>query len=185
MSDHKIICAGFGGQGVMSMGRLLAYTGMLQGLEVSWLPSYGPEMRGGTANCHVIVSETPIGSPIISRDASAVIALNLPSMIKFENELVPGGQLVTNSSLITANPKRTDIEVIPIAANEEAASLGSAKSANMIMLGSYLAVSSLFSVDDVAGALQKVFGPKKADLLPPNRAALARGCEVAQSVVVR
>ncbi len=179
MGEHKVICAGFGGQGVMSMGRLLAYTGMLKGLEVSWLPSYGPEMRGGTANCNVIISETPIGSPIITRDATAVIAMNLPSMRKFEVELVENGLLVLNRSLISVDGERHDIRSVPVAANEEASGLGSGKAANMVMLGSFLALTNLFTVDEVADALQKVFGPRKVDLLPLNRAALERGYELA------
>lgn len=182
MSEAKIIIAGFGGQGVMSMGRLIAYTGMLEGAEVSWLPSYGPEMRGGTANCHVIVSDHPVGSPIIHRDASATIAMNLPSMRKFEEDLVPGGLLVFNRSLIEAEPDRDDIEILSVPANEIAAELGSAKAANMVMLGAYLERTGLFSLDSIGEALKKVFGPKKAQYLPVNEAALARGASVAAGV---
>lgn len=179
MNDAKIICAGFGGQGVMSMGRLIAYTGMLEGKEVSWLPSYGPEMRGGTANCHVIVSEHPIGSPVISRDATALIAMNLPSMRKFEADLLPNGLLLINKSLIDARPERTDLAVVDVSANEIALDLGNAKVANMVMLGAYLAHSGLFAVDSVFEALKKVFGPKKETLLPLNRKALEEGAHVA------
>ncbi|MFW5827957.1 MAG: 2-oxoacid:acceptor oxidoreductase family protein [Alkalispirochaeta sp.] len=179
MSEHKIICAGFGGQGVMSMGRLIAYTGMLQGLEVSWLPSYGPEMRGGTANCHVIVSDHPVGSPIIHRDATAAIVMNLPSMHKFETELVAGGLLVVNESLIEDAPNRTDLDVMLVRANEIAGEVGSARAANMVMLGAFLAKTGLFSLEAVGEALQKVFGPKKMHILPVNEAALARGADVA------
>jgi 2-oxoglutarate ferredoxin oxidoreductase subunit gamma len=179
MSESKIICAGFGGQGVMSMGRLIAYTGMLQGLEVSWLPSYGPEMRGGTANCHVIVSDHPVGSPIIHRDATVAIVMNLPSMRKFENELIPGGLLVVNESLIEEGPERTDVEVLRVRANEIAGEVGSAKAANMVMLGAFLGRTGLFSLNAVGDALQKVFGPKKAHFLPVNESALSRGAAVA------
>jgi 2-oxoglutarate ferredoxin oxidoreductase subunit gamma len=175
MSESKIICAGFGGQGVMSMGRLIAYTGMLQGREVSWLPSYGPEMRGGTANCHVIVSDHPVGSPIIHHDATAALVMNLPSMHKFEAELVEGGLLVVNRSLIEAEPDRDDLEVLSVRANEIAAELGSAKAANMVMLGAFLGRTGLFELDAVGEALRKVFGPKKEQFLPLNEAALARG----------
>ena len=179
MSEAKIICAGFGGQGVMSMGRLIAYTGMLQGREVSWLPSYGPEMRGGTANCHVIVSDHPVGSPILVRDATALIAMNLPSMRKFESELVAGGLLVYNQSLIDTGPEQTDVKVLPVRANAIAAELGSAKAANMVMLGAYLQATGLFSLEAVGEALRKVFGPKKEQFLPLNEAALARGAQLA------
>lgn len=182
--EAKIIFAGFGGQGVMSMGRLLAYTGMLQGREVSWLPSYGPEMRGGTANCHVIVSEHGIGSPIIARDATAAMVLNLPSLHKFEVDLVPDGLLLINSSLIDERGSRDDVRSIPVPVNEIAADLGSAKVANMVMIGAYLELSGLFALEAVEEALQKVFGPAKAGLLPLNSAALKRGAECARAAVV-
>lgn len=175
MRTDKIICAGFGGQGVMSMGRLIAYTGMLDGKEVSWLPSYGPEMRGGTANCHVIVSEHAIGSPIIAQDATAAIVMNLPSLRKFENEIVSGGLLVVNTSLISAEPNRSDVTFVPVEANKLALELSADRSANMVILGAFLAASGLFTVEQAAAALKKVFGPKKADLLPANKAALERG----------
>ena len=183
MSEEKIICAGFGGQGVMSMGRLLAYTGMLHGKEVSWLPSYGPEMRGGTANCHVIVADHPVGSPIIHRDATTAIVLNLPSLKKFEPELVSGGLLVINRSLIDADAERDDVRTVVVRANEAAAELGSAKAANMVMLGAYLGATGLFTVEEVAEALRKVFGPKKEHFLPLNEAALARGVELSRHPV--
>lgn len=179
MKVTKIICAGFGGQGVMSMGRLIAYTGMMEQQEVSWMPSYGPEMRGGTANCNVIVSDHAIGSPIISKDANAAIVMNLPSMRKFESELLPDGLLVLNSSLIDAKPKRSDVTVLDVDANAIAAELGNAKAANMVMLGAYIGVSDLFPLESVLEALKKVFGPKKAAFLELNRRALARGMEIA------
>lgn len=178
MSEAKIVCAGFGGQGVMSMGRLIAYTGMLAGKQVSWLPSYGPEMRGGTANCHVLVSETPIGSPIIHQDATAALVMNLPSMHKFETELLPGGLLVVNSSLIEEKPKRSDIEVLQVAANEIALELGVDKAANMVMLGAYLGATGLFGLDETTKALGKVFAPSKAQFLPKNEEALRKGSEL-------
>ena len=109
MSTARVICAGFGGQGVMSMGQLLTYAGMLEGKEVSWLPSYGPEMRGGTANCAVTVSDKPVGSPVISGDATCAIVMNLPSLDKFESEVKPGGKILVNSSLIERKVERKDI----------------------------------------------------------------------------
>lgn len=178
MSEAKIVCAGFGGQGVMSMGRLIAYTGMLAGKQVSWLPSYGPEMRGGTANCHVLVSETPIGSPIIHQDATAAIVMNLPSMHKFEGELLPGGLLVVNSSLIEEKPQRSDIHILEVPANDIALELGVDKAANMVMLGAFIGATELFGLEETAKALGKVFAPSKAQFLPKNEEALKRGAEL-------
>ncbi len=183
MAEQKIICAGFGGQGVMSMGRLIAYTGMLEGLEVSWMPSYGPEMRGGTANCSVIVSDHPIGSPIIARDATAAIVMNLPSLHKFEYELLPQGVLVVNESLITDEAKRDDLRIMKVPANGIAQEVGNAKAANMVMLGAYLGMSDLFRPESVVEALKKVFGARKAAFFDINRNALMRGYEtVAQRI---
>lgn len=182
MSEAKIVCAGFGGQGVMSMGRLIAYTGMLAGKQVSWLPSYGPEMRGGTANCHVLVSETPIGSPIIHEDATAVIAMNLPSMHKFERELLEDGLLVINSSLIEEEPNLKGLLLLKVPANEIALELGVDKAANMVMLGAYLGASELFSTEEMVRALGKVFAPSNAQFLPKNEEALRRGVEIGATV---
>ncbi|MFP4534316.1 MAG: 2-oxoacid:acceptor oxidoreductase family protein [Alkalispirochaetaceae bacterium] len=181
MSEAKIVCAGFGGQGVMSMGRLIAYTGMLAGKQVSWLPSYGPEMRGGTANCHVLVSESPIGSPIIHQDATAAIVMNLPSMHKFEAELLSGGLLVTNSSLIEESPRRGDIELLEVPANDIAIELGVDKAANMVMLGAFLGATALFTLDETVQALGKVFAPSKAQFLPKNEEALRKGGELGEA----
>ncbi|MFP4426712.1 MAG: 2-oxoacid:acceptor oxidoreductase family protein [Spirochaetaceae bacterium] len=181
MSEAKIVCAGFGGQGVMSMGRLIAYTGMLAGKQVSWLPSYGPEMRGGTANCHVLVSESPIGSPIIHQDATAAIVMNLPSMHKFEAELLSGGLLVTNSSLIEERPRRGDIELLEVPANDIAIELGVDKAANMVMLGAFLGATALFTLDETVQALGKVFAPSKAQFLPKNEEALRKGGELGEA----
>ncbi|MBP7913644.1 MAG: 2-oxoacid:acceptor oxidoreductase family protein, partial [Proteocatella sp.] len=133
--ENKVICAGFGGQGVMSMGQLLAYAGMIEDKYVSWLPSYGPEMRGGTANCGVTVSDEEIGSPIITNDADIAIVMNLPSLIKFEKDVKPGGKIFINSSLIEKKVERTDIEVYYIDANKIAADIGNIKAANLVMLG--------------------------------------------------
>jgi len=166
----------------MSMGRLIAYTGMQEGMEVSWLPSYGPEMRGGTANCHVLISDTPIGSPIISKDATAVIAMNLPSVTKFQEELTPGGLLVYNSDLIESVEFRTGIDILPVPANATARETGNPKGANMVMLGAYLGSRGLFSLESVLEALKKVFGPGKAHFLTPNETALRSGLEIAQKV---
>lgn len=176
---EKLVCAGFGGQGVMSMGRLVAQTAMEKGLEVSWLPSYGPEMRGGTANCHVIISSTPIGSPVISLDATTVIAMNLPSMKRFEGELVSGGLLIYNSSLINEEPQRTDIRSIPIEGNEIASEVGTLKAANMVMLGAYTALVEVVTVADLVAGLRRMFGASKEHFVPLNEQALTRGFSAA------
>jgi len=176
---HQIIIAGFGGQGIMTMGQLLAYAGMLEGKEVSWLPSYGPEMRGGTANCHVIVSgEGAVGSPIVT-EATAAIVMNRPSLVKFEPLVVPGGLLLVNSSLIADKAARQDVEALYIPANEIAEELGDHRAANMVMLGAYLKRTHAVQAASVEAALQKSFGPKKAHLIPLNMEALSRGASCA------
>ncbi|NLX71449.1 MAG: 2-oxoacid:ferredoxin oxidoreductase subunit gamma [Clostridiales bacterium] len=173
---HQIIIAGFGGQGIMSMGQLLTYAGMLEDKNVSWLPSYGPEMRGGTANCNVIISNDMVASPIIT-EATAVIAMNRPSLEKFENSVVEGGLLLVNSSLIDIKASRDDIEVCYIRANEIADRLDNSRVANMVMLGAYIAKSSAVSPDSVIDSLTKVLGSSKAHLVPVNREALYMGAE--------
>ncbi len=175
MTAEKVILAGFGGQGVMSMGQLLTYAGMIENKHVSWLPSYGPEMRGGTANCAVIVSDTPVGSPIITNDATAAIVMNLPSLVKFEGNLVAGGNLLINSSLITQKAERADVKTYYISANEIAGEIGNSRVANIVMLGAYLELTKVVSVDSVIEALKKVFGPDKQHLVPLNKEALERG----------
>lgn len=178
MSVERVIMAGFGGQGVMSMGQLLTYAGMIEDKQVSWLPSYGPEMRGGTANCAVIVSDTPVGSPIITDDATCAIIMNLPSLLKFESSVVAGGNLLINSSLIEKKSERTDINVYYIPANEIANELGNGRVANMVMLGAYLELTNVVKVDSVIEAFKKVYGPSKETLIPLNKQALERGAAV-------
>lgn len=177
MINEKIICAGFGGQGVMLMGQLISYAGMLEGKEVSWLPSYGPEMRGGTANCSVMVSERPIGSPVITDNATTAIVMNLPSLDKFEADVIGGGKLLINSSLIEKTASRDDINAYYVPANELAVELGNSKVANMVMLGAYLELTKIVEVDSVMKALKKVFGESKAHLLDVNASALQKGAE--------
>lgn len=177
MLNEKIICAGFGGQGVMLMGQLISYAGMLEGKEVSWLPSYGPEMRGGTANCSVMVSERPIGSPVITDDATTAIIMNLPSLDKFEVDIKAGGNIIINSSLIERKTKRDDLKAYYIPANDIAVELGNPKVANMIMLGAYLELTKVVSVDSVMTALKKIFGESKAHLMKINEDALAKGAQ--------
>lgn len=174
---QEVIISGFGGQGVMSMGQLLTYAGMLEGKNVSWLPSYGPEMRGGTANCSVIITDEMVGSPIVT-EATAVIAMNLPSLEKFERSVLPGGVLIVNSSLIDSKVKREDIDVCYIPANEIADELGNSRVANMVMLGAYLGKTKAVSSDSIIESLRKVLGPSKEHLIPVNQQALKRGAQL-------
>jgi 2-oxoglutarate ferredoxin oxidoreductase subunit gamma len=177
MINEQVIMAGFGGQGVMSMGQLLTYAGMIEGKKVSWLPSYGPEMRGGTANCNVIISDSPVASPVVT-DATAVIAMNRPSLDKFESAVVKDGLLLINSSLIDRKAERDDIRAYDIPANEIANELGNSRIANMVMLGAYLEATGALEKASVVKALEKVFGAKKAHLIPVNKQALDRGAEL-------
>lgn len=172
--DERVIIAGFGGQGVMMMGKLLAHAGMIEQRQVSWLPSYGPEMRGGTANCHVIVSEHQIGSPIIV-ESSAVIAMNLPSLDKFEPVVASGGRLLINSSLVERHAARTDVATLEIPVNDMANEQGSMRVANMVMLGAYIALSRVVCKDTILEALQEVLGHSKQHLLDINVRALEEG----------
>jgi 2-oxoglutarate ferredoxin oxidoreductase subunit gamma len=175
MLNEKVIMAGFGGQGIMSMGQLLTYAGMLEGKQVSWLPSYGPEMRGGTANCNVIVSDTLIGSPVITNNATCAIVMNLPSLTKFEQNVESGGAILVNSSLIDNKTSRDDLKAFYIPANEIALELGNAKAANMVMLGAYVGLTGAVKIESIVEALKKVFGPAKSHLVPLNEQALTRG----------
>ncbi|MGX8797272.1 2-oxoacid:acceptor oxidoreductase family protein [Fusibacter sp. JL298sf-3] len=177
MLNERIICAGFGGQGVMLMGQLISYAGMIENKEVSWLPSYGPEMRGGTANCSVMVSERPIGSPIITDNATTAIVMNLPSLDKFESDVLPDGNLLINSSLIEKKAERGDIKAYYVPANDIAVELGNSRVANMVMLGAYLELTKIVSVESVMAALKKIFGEAKAHLMEINEKALAKGAE--------
>ncbi|MDF2572234.1 MAG: 2-oxoacid:acceptor oxidoreductase, gamma subunit, pyruvate/2-ketoisovalerate family [Sporomusa sp.] len=172
---HEMIMAGFGGQGVMLMGQLLTYAGMIENKQVSWIPSYGPEMRGGTANCSVIVSDEPIGAPIVS-EPNLVVAMNLPSLDKFEPLIQPGGILIINSSLIERGANRTDIKTYQVPANDLAAELGNTKTANMIIVGSLIGAAEVVSTDAVLKAFAKMFA-KKPELLAINEQAILRGME--------
>ncbi len=178
---NEIIMAGFGGQGVLLMGQLLAYAGMYEDKNVSWLPSYGPEMRGGTANCCVIVSDEPVGSPVVT-EADAVIVMNKPSLDKYESALKPGGVLFINSSLIDKKATRDDIEVHYIPVNEIAAEVGNARTANIVMLGAYIASSGAVSKKSVIEAVEYVLGKGKAHLIPVNEKAFDEGAKRVQNI---
>lgn len=177
MLEHRIIISGFGGQGVLLLGKLIALAGLHENRFVTWLPSYGPEMRGGTANCHVIVSEEPIGAPIVT-EATCVLALNLPSLEKFESDLVPGGLLLYNCSMIPHGPSRRDIVAVPVKANELAQEQGSVKVANVVMLGALLGQNSIVSVDTLHEVLRNVLGAQKQHLLEINLHALDAGLQI-------
>lgn len=172
--EKRMIIAGFGGQGVLLIGQLIAYAGMLADKEVSWMPSYGPEMRGGSANCAVVVSDEPVASPKVE-EADLVIAMNRPSMELFEKALVPGGVLIYNSSLIDVKPTRQDIQVMAVPCNDIANDLGSLRSTNMVMLGAYAGVTGEYSVDTLMGALRHKLGPSKEKFMPANQKAIEAG----------
>jgi len=180
---EELIIAGFGGQGVLSMGMTLAYGGMLEEKEITWMPSYGPEMRGGTANCIAILSDNKISSPIVSTFDSAII-LNQPSMDKFESKVKPGGFLLYESTNIFKPSKRTDIEVIGIPAATEAVKMKNNKILNMIMLGAYLERKPVIKSSSVIRALEQVLPERYHNLLPVNKAALERGAELVEKEMI-
>lgn len=175
---HELLFAGFGGQGVLSMGMTLSYAGMIEGKEISWMPSYGPEMRGGTANCMVIISDTKISSPIISK-FDAVVALNQPSLDKFEQAVKSGGVLVYDSTSIINAPTRTDVQIVAIAASDEAVKLKNTKIMNMIVLGALLERRHVVGFDAVLKGLKEVLPERHHHLLPLNEQALRRGMQLA------
>jgi len=177
--QSEVIMAGFGGQGILLIGKMLAYAGMHEGKEVSWLPSYGPEMRGGTCNCTVVVSDKPVGSPVI-RSPRAVVAMNLPSLEKFEPDIRSGGLLLINSSLIDRGSERDDLTVIEVPANQIATNLGNPRGANMVALGAYLGATDAVSVDEVITVIRETFAAKPA-VIDVNIEALQKGYELGAS----
>lgn len=180
---EEIIIAGFGGQGVLSMGKILAYSGIMQNQEVSWMPSYGPEMRGGTANVTVIISDERISSPILTEYDTAII-LNQQSMDKFESMVKPGGLLLYDPNGITRHPERTDIEVYKIEANKQAAQMGLRKIFNMIVLGGYLKVKPIVELDNVVKGLKKSLPERYHHMIPDNEKAITTGLEIVEEVKV-
>ena len=176
MKTTQILIAGFGGQGVLFVGKFLAYKGLLEDLQVSWLPSYGPEMRGGTCNCSVILSETPVGSPIIT-NPDVLIAMNLPSLQKYVDTVVPGGQIYLDSALIGEKVARTDVEVFYIPATQMAKDAEIASLANMIIVGHLLENNSQLSFEGTETVVNKLVPPKKAPLIELNMKALTLGKE--------
>ncbi|UCG37289.1 MAG: 2-oxoacid:acceptor oxidoreductase family protein [Candidatus Bathyarchaeota archaeon] len=170
-----VIMAGFGGQGLMFIGKLLAYSAMKAGLNVTWIPSYGPEMRGGTANCTVVISSEEIGSPVIT-SPKALIIMNNPSLEAFEPRLEPEGMLFLNSSLVTRSVERKDIKVMPTPANAIAAEVGEPKTANMVMLGCYISKTKLLPPETVLEGLKEFF-EKKARYVDVNIQAFEKGVQ--------
>jgi 2-oxoglutarate ferredoxin oxidoreductase subunit gamma len=179
---HEALFAGFGGQGVLSMGMTLGYAGVVEGKEISWMPSYGPEMRGGTANCIVIVSDRRISSPIVST-FDTVVALNQPSVDKFERAVRPGGLLIYDSTNIITPPTRTDISLLGIPASEEAVKLKNSRVMSMIGLGAVLERTRVVELQSVMSALKKVLPERYHHLLPLNEQAIRRGMELAGALV--
>lgn len=176
--QHECKFAGFGGQGIMTVGKLLALTGLREEREVVWLPSYGPEMRGGTAYCTVVIADRPIGSPVINRPLH-LIAMNRPSLEKFAPTMKPGGVLVLNSSLIPISSDRTDIDVLHVPCNEIAIALGSPRSASMVALGAFAERSGMVRFSELREVVGEQFGHKPA-IAAVNQAALDRGAEIAR-----
>ncbi|MDY3869444.1 MAG: 2-oxoacid:acceptor oxidoreductase family protein [Pyramidobacter sp.] len=180
MFYKELIAAGFGGQGVMVLGQLVAYGGIEDGRNVTWIPSYGPEMRGGTANCSTVVSDEPVGSPVISMCDVAVI-LNQPSLEKFESAPRKGGVLIYNSDLVKYDNPRTDVKVIAIPAQKIAAEIGSEKVANVVLFGAVVESSGIISKESAVHVVEEKLGKKKPQFLPMNLKALEKGMEFARA----
>ena len=178
MKTTQILIAGFGGQGILFAGKFLAYKGLLEDLQVSWLPSYGPEMRGGTANCNVILSEEAVGSPIVT-NPDVLIAMNLPSLEKYESTVVPGGQIYVDSTLISQKVERSDVQVYYIPATKMANDAGVPTLANMVMMGCVLKNNPELTFDGTAETMQKLVPAKKANLVELNMKALEAGRDYA------
>lgn len=174
---HSILLAGFGGQGILFAGKVIAYAGLVDGREVSWLPSYGPEMRGGTANCSVTISDEPIGSPLII-NPSILIAMNLPSLDKFINNVIPGGIVIVDSTLINKKVERADVKTFYVPATGLADEKGLRGLANMIILGKLLKETKFADYDSVIAGLRKSVPPRKAQLIDSNIKAIGIGMEL-------
>ncbi len=174
MKNCKIMLAGFGGQGILFAGKVLAYAGLKAGREVSWLPSYGPEMRGGTANCSVVISDKPVGSPVIP-NPDVLIAMNRPSLDKFEASMPAGGIVIVDSSMVDRELDRSDVTVIKIPAREMALEEGLGNLANMVIIGKLIKETGLYTMDEIKAGLEKSIPPSKAALLDKNIKAIEVG----------
>jgi 2-oxoglutarate ferredoxin oxidoreductase subunit gamma len=180
---EEILIAGFGGQGVLSMGKIMAYSGVIQEMEVSWMPSYGPEMRGGTANVIVILSDDRISSPII-RNFDSIIILNQQSMDKFEASVKPGGILIYDGNGITKHPTRKDITIYRVDATEEASKMENSKIFNMIILGGFLKIKPIIKIENIVKGLKKSLPERYHNLIPINEKAVLRGMGIIKKVIV-
>ena len=178
MIDFSVIIAGFGGQGILSAGKMAAEAALIEGHEVSWFPSYGPEMRGGTANCSVVISDAAIGSPVIN-DADVLIALNQPSLEKFEKQVKTGGILIVDSSLVKIKPTRSDIRFIPIQSSDIANELGNMAYATIVLLGCLSASTSCFRRSSFEAALYDVLPERRHHMIPANLDAFDKGASFA------
>ncbi len=176
MSTTQFLLSGFGGQGILFAGKFLAYKGLTDDMQVSWLPSYGPEMRGGTASCGIILSDEPVGSPIVATP-DILVAMNLPSFDRYESSVVPGGKIFVDSTLIERDAKRSDVDVYYIPATKLASDNGFPTLANMIIMGKILSVLGQFDVESMRRTLSKVISAKRADMLETNLKALQIGAE--------
>jgi len=176
MNQTEIILAGFGGQGVLFAGQLIAYAAMDSGMHVTWIPSYGPEMRGGTANCTVVVSDMEIGSPNV-RNPRALIAFNPPSLVKYQDQVVPGGIVVVNASLVHEKPSRQDVTVLMVPANRIAEEIGNPRMTNMVLVGALLSRLPVLPLESLETALEKHLPERHHRFLPMNIQALHRGAE--------
>ncbi|MBP3866999.1 MAG: 2-oxoacid:acceptor oxidoreductase family protein [Eggerthellaceae bacterium] len=176
MEEMRIVFAGFGGQGLLFAGKVVAYAGLIDNHEVSWLPSYGPEMRGGTANCSVTLSDEPIGSPLIM-NPNVLIAMNNPSLIKFESEVTPGGKIFIDTSLINRMPERDDVEVYALEATNMAEEEGLKGLANIVLVGKMLKETGFCTYETIEKAIRKTVPPRKAALIDKNLQALKLGMD--------
>ncbi|MBO8137795.1 MAG: 2-oxoacid:acceptor oxidoreductase family protein [Desulfotomaculum sp.] len=178
---EQVLIAGFGGQGVLSTGQLLAHAGMIENKHVAWIPSYGPEMRGGTANCGVTISDHPISSPMVT-EPTTLIVMTRPALEKFEKAVVPGGRILINSSLVEQDVKRDDVLALKIPANKIAEEIGNPKVANNVILGALIKLTGIVTIESVVESLKKVLPPRRHNMIPANQEALERGAQLAEKL---
>ncbi|MTI79386.1 MAG: 2-oxoacid:ferredoxin oxidoreductase subunit gamma [Firmicutes bacterium] len=178
---EEILMAGFGGQGILSTGQLLANAGMMEDKHVAWIPSYGPEMRGGTANCGVSISDQPISSPLVT-EPTTLIVMTRPALEKFGKAVVPGGRILINSSLVDQDIDRDDVLVMKIPANKIAEEIGNPRVANNIILGAVLELTGIVKIESVVESLKKVLPPRRHNMIPANQEALERGAALAKEL---
>lgn len=181
MINERVICSGFGGQGVLSLGQILSLVNMHNGKHVTWIPAYGAEMRGGTANCSVIYADELIGSPLINDNVTILVAMNQPSVDKFIDKVVPGGLVVINSSVIKNKVSRDDVNVYYVDATDIAAQIGNAKFQNMVMLGAVCEAKQQFSLENIESAFNEKFTGGKAKFIPSNIEAVKKGIEAVKA----